>query len=59
MAEPQDSHTLTVGLAQIAPVWLNCEQMLAKILEQAHTEVVEVTFVKDTTDENEVEVGNV
>jgi len=29
--------TLTVGLAQIAPVWLNREQTLAKIIEYVHT----------------------
>ena len=29
--------TLTVGLAQITPVWLNREQTLAKIIEYVHT----------------------
>ena len=37
MAQPNGADTLTVGLAQIAPVWLNREQTLAKIIEYVHT----------------------
>ena len=34
MAKPKNLDTITIGLAQIAPVWLNREQTLVKILEQ-------------------------
>ena len=33
MSDPQKSKTLTVGMAQIAPVWLNRERTLDKIME--------------------------
>ena len=33
MAKPKDKDTLTIGLAQIAPVWLNREKTLEKILK--------------------------
>jgi nitrilase len=36
MAETTNSDTLTIGLAQIAPVWLNRLQTLEKILARVH-----------------------
>ena len=36
MTNLKDADELIIGLAQIAPVWLNREQTLAKILEQIH-----------------------
>ena len=36
MAEQQNKDTLTVGLAQIAPVWLNRERTLEKIVNSVH-----------------------
>ena len=36
MAEDTNSDTLTIGLAQIAPVWLNRSQTLEKILARIH-----------------------
>ncbi len=36
MAHPQNADFVTVGLAQIAPVWLNRSRTLAKIVEQVH-----------------------
>jgi nitrilase len=36
MAESKNKDSLTIGLAQIAPVWLNREKTLEKILEQVH-----------------------
>lgn len=37
MASNQHADSLTVGLAQIAPVWLDRANTLAKILQQVHT----------------------
>jgi nitrilase len=37
MPQPGGADKLTVGLAQITPVWLNREQTLAKIIEYVHT----------------------
>ncbi len=36
MAEFKNSDTLTIGLAQIAPVWLNREKTLEKIVKSIH-----------------------
>ena len=36
MAEQQNKDSLTVGLAQIAPVWLNREKTLKKIVKSVH-----------------------
>lgn len=33
---PRDEDRLTVGLAQIAPIWLDRERTLAKVLDQVH-----------------------
>ena len=37
MTKTNQADTLTVGLAQIAPVWLNREQTLAKVLENVQS----------------------
>ena len=36
MTQPNEAERLTVGMAQIAPVWMNRDQTLAKILAYAH-----------------------
>jgi len=36
MTYPNDTETLTIGIAQIAPVWLERERTLDKILTQVH-----------------------
>ena len=36
MTQTNDAERLTVGMAQIAPVWLNRDQTLTKILAYAH-----------------------
>ena len=36
MTLPKNDDSLTIGLAQIAPVWLNREKTLAKIVRSVH-----------------------